>query len=101
MKKIAGYATLLIAMILGVLLAVANSQVVTVDYYIGLAELPLSLALVLTFSFGALMGVALCGLQLFKLKRENARLSKQLPAPAIPPIAVITESVDSRERRGA
>lgn len=47
----------LLVIILGILFAVLNAESVQLNYYLGSVELPLSLVLVLSMTFGAILGV--------------------------------------------
>lgn len=52
------YSTLaLIVIIFGIVFAVLNAEKVTLNYYLGAVDLPLSLVLVLAMIFGALLGI--------------------------------------------
>lgn len=63
---------------MGVTFACLNAQVVTVNYYIGSAKLPLSLLLVIVLTLGACCGLVM-GLKSFVgSKREAYRLRHQL-----------------------
>ncbi len=68
----------LIVILIGLAFHLRNEQLVVVDYYLGNNEMPLSLALVVALFIGAVLG-ALSGLPiLIKLKRDKARLGRQL-----------------------
>ncbi|WP_010597101.1 lipopolysaccharide assembly protein LapA domain-containing protein [Rickettsiella massiliensis] len=55
-----------------------NAQLVTVNYYIGTQQLPLSLLVILNFILGGLLGL-LSGLVLYlKLRYTNRRLRNRL-----------------------
>lgn len=72
------YALILLVVLLGLAFHVRNDQVVAVDFYLGSFEMPLSLALALTLLAGALLGV-LAGLpKWLALKRDKAKLGRQL-----------------------
>ena len=70
---------LILAIVLsGLALHLQNDQPVTLGYYLGAVELPLSLALVLALILGAALG-ALAGLPLiFRLRGQRRGLEKQL-----------------------
>lgn len=70
---------LILAIVLtGLALHLQNDQPVTLRYYLGAIELPLSLVLVLTLILGAALG-ALASLPLiFRLRRQRRGLEKQL-----------------------
>ena len=70
---------LILAIVLtGLALHLQNDQPVTLGYYLGAVELPLSLALVLALILGAALG-ALASLPLiFRLRGQRRGLEKQL-----------------------
>lgn len=70
---------LILAVVLsGLALHLQNDQPVTLGYYLGTVELPLSLALVLALILGAALG-ALAGLPLIlRLRGQRRGLEKQL-----------------------
>ena len=72
------YALILLVVLLGLAFHLRNEQLVVIDFYLGSFEIPLSLALALTLLAGALLG-ALAGLPArLRLKRDKAKLGKQL-----------------------
>ena len=78
MTRIFKLALLLLVVVLGLAFHVRNEQLVVIDFYLDSFEIPLSLALVVTLLAGALLGV-LAGLPArLKLKRDKAKLGKQL-----------------------
>ena len=71
-------ALVLLVVLLGLAFHLRNEQLVVIDFYLGSFEMPLSLALAITLLAGALLGV-LAGLPArLRLKRNKAKLSKQL-----------------------
>lgn len=78
MKRIIGLVFFLIVLVFGLFFGLLNADPVPVDYYLGTREVPLSLVVVITLLFGALLG-ALAGLGLvLKMKRETSRLRKEI-----------------------
>ena len=76
--SIVKYALILLVAVAGLAFHVRNDQLVAVDFYLGNYEIPLSLALAVALLGGALLGV-LSGLPSWlKLKREKARLGRQV-----------------------
>ena len=74
------YALILLVVLIGLAFHVRNGQLVAVDYYLGSSEIPLSMALAVALLGGAILGV-LSGLPAWlKLKREKAKLNRQLKA---------------------
>lgn len=77
---------ILAVVLLGLTFHLRNGELVTVDYYFGSSELPLSLALAGALFLGALLGVLACLPRMVALRRAKARAAKgqqaQAPAPA-------------------
>ncbi|HEB99133.1 MAG TPA: LapA family protein [Thiotrichales bacterium] len=63
--------------ILGLVFAVLNAQTVELDYFLGKAEVPLALTLVLTLAGGALLGMLFSFGLVVRLKREILRLRRK------------------------
>ena len=74
----------LAVVLLGLTFHLRNGELVTVDYYFGSSELPLSLALAGALFLGALLGVLACLPRMVALRRAKARAAKgqQAQAPA-------------------
>ncbi|MCY3750612.1 MAG: LapA family protein [Gammaproteobacteria bacterium] len=71
-------ALVLLVVLLGLAFHLRNEQLVVIDFYLGSFEMPLSLALAITLLAGACLGV-LAGLpKWLALKRDKAKLGKQL-----------------------
>lgn len=66
----------LILLIVGILFAVLNADPVTLHYYFGDKNIPLSLVLIIAIIIGAILGVISSAGVIVKLKRENAKLRK-------------------------
>lgn len=78
MSSIARLILILAIVLTGLALHLQNDQPVTLGYYLGAVELPLSLVLVLALILGAALG-ALASLPLiFRLRRQRRGLEKQL-----------------------
>jgi len=76
MKRIITFALLLLVSLLGLSFALINAEPVTLDYYFGTLQAPLSLVVVLAIIIGAGLGVlASLGIVVGQ-KRELARLRK-------------------------
>lgn len=67
-----------ILFLVGISFAILNAKVVSIDYYVGVAELPLSLLLTLAFLVGVLVGLSVGIILFFKAKATQRRLRKQL-----------------------
>jgi uncharacterized membrane protein YciS (DUF1049 family) len=62
----------------GLIFHLRNDQLVLMDYYIGVLELPFSFIVVFVLSLGVILGVLVSIPARLRLKSENARLFKQL-----------------------
>lgn len=69
---------LLLVAILGISFALLNAKPVTLNYYLGIREIPLSILLVATFIFGIVLGMLLLLPKIMKLNFEIHRLKKML-----------------------
>ena len=76
MIRLAYIITSLILLIIGILFAVLNAEPVTLHYYFGENQLPLSLVIISSIIIGALLGIVASAVIILKLKRDNARLRK-------------------------
>lgn len=66
----------LVLLIIGILFAVLNAEPVTLHYYFGDKNLPLSLIIISAIIIGALLGIVASAGIIIKLKRANSRLRK-------------------------
>ena len=64
-------------LIVGAAFAVLNSQMVKLDYYFSVIELPLSIVLIAFMSIGAALGVFACSSMMLRLKHENTGLKRK------------------------
>ena len=76
MLRIIRFIFLLLIVIVGLSFAVLNAETVSLNYYLGSWQAPLSLILVVALALGALFGVLACLSLLLGLKRELAKLRK-------------------------
>lgn len=76
--KILSLLFMLILIFFGISFAILNARFVTLNYYFGHSEVSLSLLLVLTMSFGALIGFLLATPSIFRLKRAQSRLKSRI-----------------------
>ena len=72
------YALILLVVLLGLAFHLRNEQLVVIDFYLGSFELPLSLALAATLLAGALLAVIAALPKWLALKRDKAKLGRQL-----------------------
>jgi putative membrane protein len=78
MKRTIRFVFFLLVLALGLFFGLLNAEPVSVNYYFGTRQLPLSLILVLTLVCGALAGL-LAGIgPMFRLRRELRRLRKEM-----------------------
>lgn len=76
--RILTYGSILIIILFGITFAALNSASVTVNYYLGQSEIPLSLLLVFVFAAGCLVGLLVGLWLLFKAKLKTYRLRQRL-----------------------
>ena len=70
---------ILIAVILiGIAVHLRNDQIVTLDIYLGIVELPFSVFLVCALIIGAILGILATLPAVLKLAREKSRLMTQV-----------------------
>lgn len=72
------YLLILLIIVLGVSFAILNQSVVSVNYYLGQASLPLSLLIVLVFAIGSFFGLLVSFWFIVKIKIKNYRLKQRL-----------------------
>lgn len=63
--------------VIGVVFAMHNSEIVTLGFYFGSQEMPLSLLLIFTLIVGAILGMLSATWIILRLKRENAALRRK------------------------
>jgi len=76
MKRIIIYIILLLVALVGLSFALLNSDIVTLNYYFGKLQAPLSLVMVIALALGAVMGVLASMWVVLAQKRELAKLRK-------------------------
>ena len=76
MKRIIIYAVVLLVALAGLSFALLNADTITLNYYFGKLQAPLSLVLVIALAFGAVMGVLASMWVVVAQKRELAKLHK-------------------------
>jgi len=65
-------------LVVGLVLHVKNEQMVTVNYYLGSLELPVSLLITVTLLCGALLGILVSLTMILSLKRKVASLNRTI-----------------------
>ena len=76
--RILSFLFLLIIILIGITFATLNSDTVTVNYYVGQQNLPLSLLLVTVFGLGGLLGMLVGFWFVLNTKIKNYRLRQRL-----------------------
>lgn len=78
MPKLVKVLIFVAVLLTGLLFHLRNDQMVTIDYYLGIFEIPFSLTIVLSLTIGVLLGVLVGIPSALRLRRDNARIKKQL-----------------------
>lgn len=78
MRRLIGFIVILAVVLFGLSFALLNSAPVEVDYYLGIANLPLSLALVAALVLGALLGVCFTAAVALRQRRALAHARRRL-----------------------
>jgi putative membrane protein len=76
MKRIIIFTILLLVALVGLSFALLNSEMVTLNYYFGKLQAPLSLVMVIALALGAILGVLASMWAVLAQKRELAKLRK-------------------------
>lgn len=76
--KVLSYILLILLLVFGVSFAGLNAAPVTINYYIGVSELPLSLLLVMFFAFGCLLGLGVGLTMYLRMRSKNYRLRNRI-----------------------
>ena len=78
MGRLIGFLLLVVLVVIGLSFAVLNSQPVSLNYYFGEQEVPLSMIVVLSLAAGAVIGVMVSAGLIFRLKAQLGRLRRKL-----------------------
>ena len=78
MGRLIGFLLLVVLVVIGLSFAVLNSQPVSLNYYFGEREVPLSMVVVLSLAAGAVIGVMVSAGLIFSLKAQLGRLRRKL-----------------------
>lgn len=78
MKRILNIVFYLLLIILGLVFAVLNSELVALNYYFGSHDVHLSIVMVISVCIGALIGVLVSLAQIMKARREISKLKKSV-----------------------
>lgn len=76
--RVLSYLFLLLLILIGITFATLNPDIVTVNYYIGQQQLPLSLLLVSVFGLGGILGILVGFWFVINTKIKNYRLRQRL-----------------------
>ena len=76
--RIITYIILLLIVLLGLTFAGLNADPVTLNYYIGSSNISLSLLLVCTLGFGALVGILVALVPLIRARQKNSKLKQKV-----------------------
>ena len=80
MVRLLGFLLLVVLVVLGLSFAVLNAEPVSLNYYFGYRDIPLSMIVVLSLAAGATIGVLVSMGMILRLKQQAARLRKKLQA---------------------
>ncbi|MDT8388535.1 MAG: LapA family protein [Thiogranum sp.] len=78
MVRLVGFLLLIVLIVLGLSFAVLNAQLVSLNYYLGYQEIPLSMIVVLSLAAGAVIGVLVSMGMILRLKARVAHLRREL-----------------------
>ena len=78
MARLFGFLLLVSLVVLGLSFAVLNAEPVSLNYYFGYRDIPLSMIVVLSLAGGALIGVLVSMGMILRLKQQAGRLRRQL-----------------------
>jgi putative membrane protein len=78
MKRIVLFLISLIVVVVGLTFTVLNADSVTINYYFGKDDVPLSLIVVLAIACGAVIGVIAALSSVLNVKRELSKVRKEL-----------------------
>lgn len=78
MVRLFGFVALLILAVFGLSFAVLNAGPVSLNYYFGHREIPLSMVVVLSVAVGALIGALVSMGMILRLKQQLAGLRRKL-----------------------
>ncbi|HFD80939.1 MAG TPA: LapA family protein [Gammaproteobacteria bacterium] len=78
MLRLIGFLLLIVLVVLGVSFAVLNAEPVSLNYYFGYLEIPLSMVVVVSLTAGALIGALVSMGVILRLKRQLARTRREL-----------------------
>ena len=80
MGRLIGFLLLVALVVIGLSFAVLNSQPVSLNYYFGARDIPLSMIVVLSLASGAVIGVLVSAGLILRLKAQLGHLRRKLHA---------------------
>ncbi len=78
MGRLVGFLFVVVLVVIGLSFAVLNSQPVSLNYYFGYRDIPLSMIVVLSLAAGAVIGVLVSAGLILRLKAQAGRLRRKL-----------------------
>jgi len=78
MGRLIGFLFLVALVVIGLSFAVLNSQPVSLNYYFGYRDIPLSMIVVLSLAAGAIIGVLVSLGMILKLRAQLAQVRRKL-----------------------
>jgi lipopolysaccharide assembly protein A len=78
MGRLLGFLFLVVLIVLGLSFAVLNAQVVSLNYYFGYRDIPLSMVVVLSLAAGAVIGVLVSAGLILRMKAQARQLRRKL-----------------------
>ena len=78
MARLLGFLFLVVLVVLGLSFAVLNAQSVSLNYYFGYRDIPLSMIVVLSLAAGAVIGALVSAGLILRLKAQTRQLRRKL-----------------------
>jgi len=78
MARLFGFLLLIVLVVFGLSFAVLNAEPVSLNYYFGYREIPLSMVVVLSLAVGAVIGVLVSMGMILRLKQQLGGLRRKL-----------------------
>lgn len=78
MGRLLGFLFLVVLVVLGLSFAVLNAQSVSLNYYFGYRDIPLSMVVVLSIAVGAVIGVLVSAGLILRMKAQTRQLKRKL-----------------------
>ena len=80
MVRLFGFLSLIIVVVFGLSFAVLNAEPVSLNYYFGYRDIPLSMVVVLSLAVGAVIGILVGMGMILRLKQQVGGLRRKLQA---------------------